>query len=121
MIPIEYIYSITNLVTILGIDPRISLLKLTEIEFFLPFSLFWKVSGLFLHARCAKGAFPLHDRYSTANALSPTARSIDDDFSLPNKCTDGVLREKHGASRPFSKVDEVDVYPYHLGEVEFGS
>ena len=29
--------------------------------------------------------------------------------------------EKNGASRPFLKVDEVEVYPYHLGEVEFGS
>ena len=29
--------------------------------------------------------------------------------------------EKNESSRPFSKVDEVEVYPYHLGEVEFGS
>ena len=29
----------------------------------------------------------------------------------------GVLREKNEASRLFSKVDEVEDYPYHLGEV----
>ena len=42
-------------------------------------------------------------------------------FSLFEKCIDGILREKNIASRPFSKVDEVDVYPYYLGEVAFGS
>ena len=29
--------------------------------------------------------------------------------------------KKNGALRPFSKVDEVDLYPYNLGEVAFGS
>ena len=42
-------------------------------------------------------------------------------LSLHGRCTGGILREKNEASRPFSKVDEVDVYPYHLGEMEFGS
>ena len=42
-------------------------------------------------------------------------------FSLFGKCVSGVLREKNRALRPFSKVDEVEIYPYYLGEVEFSS
>ena len=53
------------------------------------------------------------------DALSPTARSPDDAFSLPAKSVSGVLREKNEYSRSFSKVDEVGLYPYYLGEVEF--
>ena len=63
----------------------------------------------------------LHVRHVDASALSPIARSTNDAFSLHGRCVGAILREKNGASRPFSKVDEVDVYPYHLGEVEFGS
>ena len=55
------------------------------------------------------------------SALSPTTRSVDEAFSLPSMCVGGVLREKNIALRPFSKVDEVELYPYYLGEVEFGS
>ena len=42
-------------------------------------------------------------------------------FLLFGKCACGVLRETNEESRPFSKVDEVDVYPYHLGEVALSS
>ena len=94
---------------------------MTEIEIFLLFSLFRKVNALVLHDRCAEGIFSLHSRCVDGGALSPTARSADDTFSLPTKCADGILREKNEDSRPFSKVDEVVVYPYYLGEVEFGS
>ena len=74
------------------------------------FTIFRKVDALSLHARCAD-----------VGTLSPTARCVDDSFSLFGKCAGGVLRAKNGASRLFSKVDEVEVYPYHLGEVAFGS
>ena len=33
----------------------------------------------------------------------------------------GVSSEKDEASWPFSKIDEVEDFPYILGEVEFGS
>ena len=58
---------------------------------------------------------------TSTNALSPTARCTYGAFSLFGKCVDGVLREKNEDLRPFSKVDELVVYPYYLGEVEFGS
>ena len=64
--------------------------------------------------------YPIHSRGTDANALSPTTRSVDDAFSLHAKCAGGVLREKNEDSRSFSKVDEVVVYPYYLGGVEFG-
>ena len=56
---------------------------------------------------------------SLTSALSPTTRSVNGAFSLPSKSDNGVLTEKNEASRPFSKVDEVVVYPYYLGEVVF--
>ena len=64
--------------------------------------------------------FSLHVRCINADALSPTAWSIDDAFSLPTKCTGAISRAKNVALRPFSKVDEVVVYPYYLVEVAFG-
>ena len=80
-----------------------------------------KANALFLHARWVEGTFPFHGRCIDVSVLSPTSRCTDCAFSLHGRCIDVVSREKNGASRPFSKVDEVDVYPYHLGEVEFGS
>ena len=61
----------------------------------------------------------LHAWCVNANALSPTTRSVDGAFSLFGKCVGGVLRAKNEDSRPFLKVDEVVVYPYYLGELEF--
>ena len=90
-------------------------------RFFLLLSLYRKVDALVLHARSTDGNFSLHVRCASADALSPTARSTDDAFSLPAKSAGGILREKNEDLRPFSKVDEVEDYPYHLGEVEFGS
>ena len=69
-----------------------------------------------LHARSTEGTFSLHARGVNVGALSSTARRVDNAFSLPAKCIGGILREKNEDLRPFSKVDEVDVYPYHLGE-----
>ena len=90
-----------------------------DIEVFLAFFLLSrKVDTLVLHARSTKGFFPLNSRYVSIGALPPTTRSTNNTFSLPAKCIDGVLREKNEDSRPFSKVD---VYPYHLGELAFGS
>ena len=66
-----------------------------------------------------KVIFSLHASGNGADALSPTARSIDGAFSLPAKSTSGVLRAKNIALIPFSKVDEVELYPYYLGEVAF--
>ena len=88
---------------------------------FLPFSFFRKAEALFLHASCVDGTFSHHARCANIGSLSPTARSTDDAFSLFGKCVDGVLRAKNEDSRPFLKADEVEFYPYHLGEVEFGS
>ena len=88
---------------------------------FLPFSLFKRADAFPLHARCIDGALSLHARCVSPDALSPTARCIDGALSLHGRCTGGILREKNGALRPFSKLDEVEVYPYHLGEVAFGS
>ena len=68
------------------------------LRFLFLFSLSRKDFSLILHDRCVEGI-----------------------FSLPDKCVGGILREKNGAFRPFSKVDEVVVYPYHLGEVAFNS
>ena len=41
--------------------------------------------------------------------------------TLFDKCASGVLRAKNGPSRPFLKVDEVELYPYYLFDMEFGS
>ena len=97
------------------------MLKLTEIEIFLLFSLSRKVDALVLHARSTEGAFSPHSRCGDAGTLSPTAKSANGSFSLFGKCAGVVLREKNEDSRSFSKVDEVVVYPYHLGEVAFSS
>ena len=43
------------------------------------------------------------------------------ELSLHVRCARGVLSVKFEASRPFSKVDEVEGHPYLLGEVAFGS
>ena len=96
---------------------KFSLPKLDEIEIFLLFSLFKKVGTLFLHARCMEVTFSLHATCIDANALFPTTRCADDAFSLHGKCASAISRGKNGALRPLLKVDEVDVYPYHLGEV----
>ena len=92
---------------------------MTEIEIYLLFSLSRKVSALLLHARSVEGNFSIHARGVDVGALSPTARCTDDAFSLFGKCVDGVLREKNEISRHFSKMDEVVVYTYYLGEVAF--
>ena len=97
------------------------MLKLIEIEVVLPFSLSRKVITLVLQDRWFEGSFSLHARCATVGALSPTSTCTDGAFSLHGRCTGVVSREKNGASKPFLKVDEVDVYPYHLGEMEFGS
>ena len=88
--------------------------------FFL-FSLSRKVGALTLHARCINGTFSLHYRCVGVATLSPTARCADGALFLHGRCVGGVLRAKNRALRPFSKMDEVEVYPYHLGEVEFSS
>ena len=88
---------------------------------FFPFSIFRKVGTLVLHSRSVKGTFSLHARCADTGTVSPTTRSVDDAFSIFEKCADGVLREKNKDSRPFLKVDEVDLYPYYLGEVAFSS
>ena len=92
---------------------------MTEIEIFLLVSLFRKFGTLVLHARSTKGTFSIHSRCASTGALSPTIRSTNDAFSIFGKCTGAVSREKNEDSRPFSKVDEVDVYPYYLGQVAF--
>ena len=88
--------------------------------FFL-FSLFSKASFFPLHDRCVNGALSLHSSCAFLDTLSPIVRCTDGALSLHGRCTGGVLREKNGASRPFPKVDEVEVYLYHLGEVAFDS
>ena len=72
-------------------------------------------------SRCTDGALSLNSRCVGVGALSPTARCIGSALSLPGRCTSGVLRAKNEASRPFSKVDDVELYPYHLGVVAFKS
>ena len=62
--------------------------------------LFGKASTLSLNDRCADDS-----------ALSLTSMCIDDALSLHGRCARGVLRKKNEASRPFSKVDEVEDYP----------
>ena len=79
-----------------------------------------KVYALFLHSRCTVGTFFVHARRAAVTALIPTARCIDGALSLHGRCLGGVLREKNGPPRPFLKVDEVEDYPYHIGEVAFG-
>ena len=82
---------------------------MTEIEIFLFFYLFRKVSALVLHSRCVN-----------VGALSLTTRCTDDAFPF----LEGALvlfQGKNEALGPFLKVDEVELYPYYLGEVEFGS
>ena len=94
---------------------------MTEVAIFPLVSLSRMVGALVLHARCAKCTFSLHARCVSVGTLSPTARCINSAFSLFGKCVGGVLRVKNEDLRPFSKVDEVVVYPYHLSEVDFGS
>ena len=86
---------------------------------FLPF--FPLYLGAFpLHARCAGGSLSPYAR--CIGALSPiVARRVVSTLFLHERCTGGVLRPKNEALRPFSKVDEVEVHTYHLGEVAFGS
>ena len=103
-----------------------------RLRFFLLFFLSRKVKALILHARNTEGDFSLHARCvdgtlslnarcTDADALSPTTKCGDGALSLHEWCVSGVLKEKEGVSRSFLKVDEVDVYPYHLGEMEFSS
>ena len=53
--------------------------------------------------------------------LFQSAPTLSGTWFPTTKCAKGVLREKREVSRPFSKVDEVEDHPYHLGEVAFGS
>ena len=66
-----------------------------------------------------KALFSLHSTCAAVGALSLNARCADDAFFLFGKCVGTISRAKNEDSRPFSKVDEVELYPYYVGEVVF--